>query len=110
MSILIGGMEMPKENDYTIAIVYGDGVVTEYHDDYWIRGADGEKQLGTAVPVPPHGRLIDADEMKESIRKQTAFLRLMGGEFIEIAEALERGFLQEIDNAPTIIEEEEGET
>ena len=61
--ILIRGMEMPKENDYTIAIVYGDGVVTEYHEDYWIRGADCEKQIGTAVPVPPHGRLIDADEL-----------------------------------------------
>ena len=57
--ILIRGMEMPKENDYTIAIVYGDGVVTEYHEDYWIRGADGEKQLGIAIPVPPHGDLID---------------------------------------------------
>ena len=59
--IYIPDMKMPKENDYTIVIVYGDGVVTEYHDDYWIRGADGEKQIGTAVPVPPHGRLIDAD-------------------------------------------------
>ena len=59
--------------------------------------------------VQPHGRLIDADEMKESIRKQTAFLRLIGGEFAEIAETLEKGFLQEIDNAPTIIPAEEGE-
>lgn len=64
MSILIKGMELPKENDYKIAIVYGDGVVTEYHEDYWIRGADGEKQLGTAVPVSPHGRLIDADALR----------------------------------------------
>jgi len=63
MGVYIDGMKMPKENDYTIAIVYGDGVVTEYHEDYWIRGADGEKQLGTAFPVPPHGRLIDADEL-----------------------------------------------
>ena len=67
MSILIKGMEMPKENDYTIAIVYGDGVVTEYHEDYWIRGADGEKQLGIAVPVPPHGDLIDRDKLEKDI-------------------------------------------
>jgi len=63
-----------------------------------------------AIPIPEHGRLIDADEMKESIRMQTAFLRLMGGKFAEIAEMLEKGFLQEIDNAPTIIQAEEGET
>lgn len=57
-----------------------------------------------AVPVhTPHGRMIDADKMRESIRTQTAFLRLIGGELAEIAETLEKGFLQEIDNAPTII-------
>ena len=65
MGIYLPNMEMPRKNDYTIAIVYGDGVVTEYHEDYWIRGADGEKQLGIAVPVPPHGRLIDADDFLE---------------------------------------------
>ena len=59
-----------------------------------------------AIPIPEHGRLIDADEMKGSIRTQTAFLRLIGGELAEIAETLEKGFLQEIDNAPTIIPEE----
>ena len=59
--------------------------------------------------IPPHGRLIDADKMRESIRKQTAFLRILGGEFAEIAETLEKGFLQEIDNAPTIIPAEEAE-
>ena len=57
--------------------------------------------------LQPHGRLIDADKMRESIRKQTAFLRILGGEFAEIAETLEKGFLQEIDNAPTIIPAEE---
>lgn len=54
--------------------------------------------------IPPHGRLIDADKMRESIRRQTGLLKLMGGEFAKIAETLEKGFLQEIDNAPTIIE------
>ena len=72
VSILIEGMEMPKENDYTIAIVYGDGVVTEYHEDYWIRGADGEKQFGTAAPVPPHGDLIDRDALIARYEAQRA--------------------------------------
>ena len=65
-------------------------------------------QMGWLPPIP-HGRLIDADKMRESIRTQTAFLRLMGEEFAEIAEALENGFLQEIDNAPTIIPANEKE-
>ena len=89
--ILIRGMEMPKENDYTIAIVYGDGVVTEYHEDYWIRGADGEKQLGIAIPVPPHGDLIDRDAL---IKGEGRYIISFGKEGIDVAE---------INRAPTII-------
>ena len=60
------------------------------------------------VPVPPHGDLIDRSRMKESIRMQTGFLKAIGGDLAEAAEILEKGFLQEIDNAPTVIEAEEG--
>lgn len=104
MNILIKGMEMPKEGRLTLQIS-ADGAV------YVVNSCSitAETYTTDAVPVPPHGRLIDADEMKESIRKQTAFLRLIGGEFAEIAETIEKGFLQEIDNAPTIIEAEENE-
>lgn len=73
------------------------------------QAADAIAELQKRVPKAPHGRLADADEMKKSIRKQTAFLRLIGGEFAEIAEVLEKGFLQEIDNAPTIIPAEPAE-
>ena len=59
------------------------------------------------IPVPTHGRLIDADKMRESIRRQTGLLKLMGGELSDVAEMLEKGFLQEIDNAPTVIPKEE---
>lgn len=109
MSILIKGMEM---------LSTCEECNLESFCDKWIdaRKMCGEWELGVKatirhpdcplVPVPPHGRLIDADEIKESIRKQTAFLRLIGGEFAEIAEIIEKGFLQEIDNAPTIIEAE----
>ncbi len=67
------------------------------------------EELSKRVPVPPHGRLIDADKMRESIRWQTGLLKFMGGELSEFAETLEKGFLKEIDNAPTVIEAEEGE-
>lgn len=59
--------------------------------------------LKNAILVPSHGRLIDADKMKENIRKQTEFLRLLGDDFAEIGETLEKGFLQEINNASTVI-------
>ena len=62
------------------------------------------------VEVPLHGRLIDADAMIASIKRQTSFLKIMGGDLATIAEVLEKGILQEIENAQTIIEAEEGET
>ena len=101
MGVYIKGMEMPKENDYTIAIVYGDGVVTEYHEDYWIRGTEGEKQLGTAVPVPPHGRLGDLDEIERYKER-----------LVVDADKIKKGIRYVVDTkyikeAPTIIPAEE---
>lgn len=55
MSILIKGMEMPKENAICV-VIFPDGEVTSQF---------GVPHLGTAVPVPPHGDLIDRDEMFE---------------------------------------------
>lgn len=58
MSVLIKGMEMPKESAVTIT-VYSDGVVIR--DLY-------EEHNYEAVEVPtPHGRLIDADELHEKM-------------------------------------------
>lgn len=49
MSILIKGMEMPKENAICV-MIFPDGQVTSLF---------GVSHLGTAVSVPPHGELID---------------------------------------------------
>ncbi len=57
MSILIKGMEMPKHDDeYVIFTVYGDGGVV-----YGPLNRPHVRYKDRAVPVPPHGRLIDAD-------------------------------------------------
>ena len=54
MSILIKGMEMPPKGQGRLCI-YDDGIVI------WL-DLDNEKRIEyKAVPVPPHGRLIDAD-------------------------------------------------
>ena len=48
-------------------------------------------------------RLIDADALKESIKRQADILRAMGDEVLtEYADVIQTGFCQEIDNAPTI--------
>ena len=112
MSILIKGMKMPNTGLYFVSVDNTGGKDrTVMTVERMLGNRDVRQIIGSfeLVPVPPHGDLIDRDEMKGSIRMQTAFLRLIGGEFAEIAETLEEGFLQEIDNAPTIIPAEEGE-
>lgn len=57
MSILIKGMEMPREKKTTLTI-FPDGRVYENHGErLWGHGKDCIPWK--AVPVPPHGRLID---------------------------------------------------
>lgn len=56
MSVLIKGMEMPQNLGVSVTI-YPDGRVIRY------LGYGAKEQLGTAAPVPPHGRLIDADAL-----------------------------------------------
>ena len=48
MSILIKGLEMPKDGCHHLVYIYADGTV--------LSGREHK-----AVPVPSHGRLIDAD-------------------------------------------------
>lgn len=92
--IYIPGMKMPKAG-YCF-IVFHNGEV-------W---GDGKRigKVATAVELPPHGRLIDADKLYKSIQAQTEIIRKWGiDELTEIADLLEKGFLQEIENADTII-------
>ena len=51
--ILIKGIEMPTKG-YRLILIHADGTV---------QTTDGET---TAISVPPHGRLIDADALVDS--------------------------------------------
>lgn len=69
MSVLIEGMEMPKEGFVEI-LIRDDSTVQQTGQSYRIDGTDYYTPyidempvMYKAVPVPePHGRLIDADE------------------------------------------------
>ena len=89
MSILIKGMEMPKDGELLCINIYPNGKVCIDMDLKC-------KQIATAVSVPPHGRLIDADALRDKwIWGDTD--RLGYTECVEVID---------IDNAPTIIEAE----
>ena len=59
MGVYIKGMEMPKEG-YKVIYVHSNGSVYQPSnaENIW-------HKIASAVPVPPHGRLIDADAMAE---------------------------------------------
>lgn len=93
MSILIKGLEMPATYPLTVTI-YPDGQV--------LSETVGAKDIhGEAVPVPPHGELIDADALHR-------VLRLRGKEFSdsEYGEGVKCGLADArecIKIAPTVI-------
>lgn len=60
MSILIKGMKMPKDYGRCVVIFPDGRVTTEF----------GTQVIASAIPVPPHGRLID--EMHLNMQIQTA--------------------------------------
>ena len=101
MSILIKGMEMPTERErFNLTIKY-NGTVLD---------TETGMQVAEAHELPPHGRLIDADAL---------MLKIL--DYIEeYSDVDEKGWhnlkwcaMKEaemaINNAPTIIEAEEGE-
>ncbi|MBR2548764.1 MAG: hypothetical protein IKG47_00340 [Oscillospiraceae bacterium] len=59
MSVLIEGMEMPKKGSWISLRVFPDGQCFLYS---WCGNDFDFMEHLTASPVPPHGRLIDADK------------------------------------------------
>lgn len=90
MSILINGMEMPRTYPITVEI-YPNGTV--------LSKTVGRMDIhGKADPVPPHGRLIDADELFKEMERKGWF------------DNADRDKAEDLVlDAPTIIPAEEGE-
>lgn len=89
--ILIKGLNMPKDGERLCIDIHPDGKVS-YDLDLKC------KQIATAISVPPHGDLIERDMVHEIIN-WTSFKPPFSKKQV-------RRF---IDNAPTIIEAEEGD-
>ncbi len=103
MGIYIRGMEMPIERQLIVIDSYGQVWSNEWPTRGYVR-IDGAK----AVPVPPHGRGIDADALLNKHFGKMYFEKVMTATKEEMNIALTNIPLV-INNAPTIIEAEEGE-
>jgi len=65
MSVYVKNMEMPKEGEYHMTLyVCSDG--SAYID---VASFPVDEDRFEAIPVPPHGRLIDADVLAEKHTK-----------------------------------------
>ena len=108
MSILIKGMEMPKS--------CGNCFFDTHCDNWRLRnwGAPPPDDC-PLVPVPPHGRLIDADALMARFEKEEKAADEHGRDFsFSFKSAGENcaqwwSVQQMLFDAPTIIEAEEGE-
>lgn len=100
--ILIKGMEMPVPGAYTCELGVLDNntaVLTIYTP------IDEPQKSYTLVPIPPHGRLIDADALDTEIL-QAGFSYALTRRKLRYTPGDVR---QKIANAPTIIPAEESE-
>ena len=79
MSVLIKGMEMPKEG-YKGIYVHSNGSVYESTNSEYIW-----HKIASAVPVPPHGDLIDRKALLEG---EGRYLISLCKEGIDIEEIL----------------------
>ena len=101
MAIYIEGMKMPKDGEHPIWIALrSDGTV-----DYNANKGDGW-QMTTAVSIPSHGRLIDADALVDKHFSKEYLSKAMTASKEEMSTALVNVPIV-INNAPTIIPEEE---
>lgn len=97
MGVLIKDMKMPK--GFEMLVVFSDGTAHKC-----LPGMREHVEKGTAVPVPPHGRLIDADALyKEALKRSET----KDGYYNCLDPVIS---CYTIDHAPTIIPAEEGET
>ena len=108
MSILIKGMEMPNScRDCPISGEWYCNAlpsIPAWHKEY-VASIEDQTRMDRCplVPVPPHGRLIDADALLSQYKGNIWTAKT------DYAEGL-RDVANDIKNAPTIIEAEEEES
>lgn len=90
--IYIPNVELPDANHFLAMIVFSDGCA-----------CSGAKIVGKAIPVPDHGRLVDADALAafaESTKEEHPYWRVSGSGMAVI--------LRSQRYAPTIIPADSG--
>ena len=122
MSILIKGMEMPKNcYECKFALARFDPLPTQSFKRHEFKCVLTEKALTATkrnkacplIEIPPHGRLIDADALMREFEKAQNTMKQHGQEyscsFLSTSQEISTEWycVEDIlDNAPTVIETE----
>ena len=105
MSILIKGMKMPKNcGECPMGSVFAGYKCLAKNKQFDRYAFNSIQDFCPLIELPPHGRLIDADNI--GLTNFEIILCQKGNPFKNALEML----LEKIENAPTIIPAEEGET
>lgn len=65
--IYFPGIEMPKDIEPGLVIEFADGIDGKRYSRLFHYRHGGLTEWHEVVPVPPHGRLIDADALTKSL-------------------------------------------
>ena len=103
MGIYLPNMEMPKNHNHITITIWSNGTASyALHD----RGESlVDFRNAEVVPVPPHGDLIDRDEMRETIKPWSPEDEMNGCTFDTVKKLMHTM----ISQAPVVIPAEEGE-
>lgn len=94
MSILITNIDMPKDGELLCINIHPDGKV------YINLDLSCKNVVGTAISIPPHGKLIDVDALAKHTAKERFITWFCGDKQINVP-------WKAVTDAPTIIEAEE---
>lgn len=99
MSIILKGIDLPKEGEEITLAIFHDGDIVSYK--YWL------PKEAEAIQIPKgHGRLIDGNKLRATLRRWTEDEWNQKTSPVSWAYAYE-DIIDLIDNAPTILEAEE---
>lgn len=99
MSLILKGIDMPKHTEYITLKVYTDGTIERVN----ITSTELDKDA-KAIQIPKgHGRLIDADLLKDTIRDSVPAYTIG----IKIPTFGDTQIMSAIEVMPTILEAEE---
>ena len=99
MSIILEGIDMPKEGEHIVTLIKSNGKCSYWKQDTEY-GICEPMQTVKAIQIPtPHGRLIDIDKVKDELRDQIPCCGL------DMTYSNSNAF-DTMDNAPTILEAE----